>query len=101
MKIVHILTSIVLSSVLAGALHAEPGNEPANAFKERASAQIAERFKRGDVNGDGRLTRDEARNSMPRVYENFDQIDLEKTGYVTLEQIKQFSAALMAERKKQ
>lgn len=57
----------------------------AESFRDR---QIDERFAAADKNKDGKLTLDEARAGMPRVAENFDRIDTQKRGYVTLEQIK-------------
>jgi Ca2+-binding EF-hand superfamily protein len=101
MRTIHLLAAASLLASLSGTLYAEPAGENASAFRERASAQIGERFRRGDANGDGKLSREEARTAMPRVYENFDRIDTEKIGYVTLDQIKQFSARLMAERRNQ
>jgi hypothetical protein len=57
-------------------------------------AQMAEqRFKAADKDGDGKLTRDEARAGMPRVHSNFDKIDTGKLGFVTLAQVKAAMAA--------
>ncbi|MCO4865504.1 EF-hand domain-containing protein [Cupriavidus sp. WGlv3] len=53
----------------------------------QAEAFIAERFKAADANHNGKLTRDEAQAGMPKVYENFDKIDVKKQGYVTERQI--------------
>lgn len=50
--------------------------------------EVAKRFAAADKNGDGRLTRDEAKAGLPRVAKNFDTIDKEKKGYVTLDEIK-------------
>jgi len=57
----------------------------AESFRDR---QIDERFAAADKNKDGKLTLDEARAGMPRVADNFDRIDTQKRGYVTLDQIK-------------
>ena len=51
------------------------------------------RFHKADVNGDGQLTREEAKNGMPRVYQHFSEIDTENKGYVTLAQIASFIEA--------
>lgn len=48
---------------------------------------VDKRFAESDKNSDGRLDRTEAE-AMPRVLANFDKLDAEKTGYVTLAQIK-------------
>lgn len=50
--------------------------------------QIDERFAKADKNQDGKLTREEAQAGMPKVAANFDKIDTQKKGYVTVDQIK-------------
>lgn len=49
--------------------------------------EIAERFAKCDVNHDGKLTPEEAKGCMPRVYEHFSYIDSAGKGYVTVAQI--------------
>ena len=51
------------------------------------SQEIIERFTKCDKNKDGKLTKDEAKDCMPRVYNNFSYIDSGNKGYVTLAQI--------------
>lgn len=63
---------------------------------EQLKTQLVQRFKQADTNGDGRLSRDEARNGMPRVYQHFDEIDASKQGFVTVEEIESFVAAKAA-----
>ena len=50
-------------------------------------AKLKERFAAADKNGDGKLTRDECAAGMPRIYKGYDQIDADKKGYITLDQI--------------
>ncbi len=50
-------------------------------------ARSQERFKQADVNGDGRISREEAEKGMPGVARRFDQIDANKDGVVTLEEL--------------
>ena len=50
--------------------------------------QIDERFAAADTNHDGQLTLAEAQAGMPRVAANFDKIDADKSGTVTLAEIK-------------
>jgi len=66
---------------------------------QQAMAQLEQRFKNADANGDGQLTKEEAKGKMPRVYQHFDEIDTGKKGYLTLDDIKQFGAQAMAQRK--
>jgi Ca2+-binding EF-hand superfamily protein len=49
--------------------------------------EIAERFAKCDVNKNGKLTREEAKDCMPRIYNNFDYIDSGNKGYVTVAEI--------------
>jgi len=60
----------------------------------KQDAMVEARFKAADKDGDGRLTRDEAEAGMPRVAKNFDRIDKDHKGYVTLNEIKAALAAL-------
>jgi Ca2+-binding EF-hand superfamily protein len=53
--------------------------------------RIEEKFKAADVNHDGKLTLEEAKSGMPRVAKAFDKIDVEKRGYITLEQLQAFA----------
>ncbi|MGH8621443.1 MAG: hypothetical protein ACREUB_04670 [Burkholderiales bacterium] len=50
-------------------------------------ARAEERFRKADANGDGRLTREEARKGMPQVARDFDRIDANKDGMVTKEEL--------------
>jgi hypothetical protein len=61
----------------------------ANPEKCRAEAQARneQRFKKADANGDGRLSREEAKKSMPQLARDFDRIDANKDGQVTKEEL--------------
>ncbi len=62
---------------------------PMSASADNASRnqEIAERFAKCDTNRDGKLTRDEAKGCMPRIYSHFDYIDPSKKGYLTVAEI--------------
>ncbi len=49
--------------------------------------EIAERFAKCDLNHDGKLTLEEAKGCMPRIYNNFSYIDSTNKGYVTVAEI--------------
>ena len=66
-------------------LMAAPNLYASESFRDR---QIDARFAAADKNQDGKLTLEEAQQGMPKVAANFDKIDTQKRGYVTLEQIK-------------
>ena len=59
----------------------------AQAEDSAKAKEIAVKFKAADKNADGQLSLEEAKAGMPRVAKGFDKIDVEKKGYVTLEQI--------------
>jgi len=49
--------------------------------------EIVERFAKCDINHDGKLTQDEAKGCMPRIYDHFSVIDSGNKGYVTVAEI--------------
>jgi len=57
---------------------------------ERAMQQLQARFAAANTTHDGKLTQAQAAQGMPLVAQNFDQIDTQKAGYITLPQIEQF-----------
>ena len=65
----------------------------AQLFGGSIDSMIDKRFKEADKNKDGKLTLDEAKEGMPRVAKNFEQLDAERRGYVTVEQIKKAVAS--------
>jgi Ca2+-binding EF-hand superfamily protein len=67
---------------------------------EKAKEKIEEKFKAADTNHDGKLSKDEAKTGMPKVYEHFDEIDTGKTGFVTLQQVEAEVAKMAKERRK-
>ncbi len=46
--------------------------------------KLKERFTAADKDGDGKLTKDEAKAGMPFVYKHFEEIDKAHTGAVTM-----------------
>jgi Ca2+-binding EF-hand superfamily protein len=55
-------------------------------------AEVEARFKAADKNGDGKVTLEEAKTTMPRVAMAWEKIDVDKKGYITLEQLLIISA---------
>jgi len=49
--------------------------------------EIKQRFAKCDKNHDGKLTKEEAKGCMPRIYDHFDYIDSAGNGYVTVAEI--------------
>ena len=81
----------ILSGALALALVSVLGVSAAQTIDAATQAKLTEletRFKDADKNADGKLTLQEAKDGMPRIADAFSHIDVEKKGYVTLDQIK-------------
>lgn len=78
---------LVLSATLVGCARSQ-GPRAA-----QMSQELQRRFALADRNADGRLDREEARTGMPRVYSNFDAIDTGRTGFITLDQLRQYAGA--------
>ena len=81
----------IISSALAVALVALSSVSAAQTIDPATQAKLTEletRFKAADKNADGKLTLQEAKDGMPRIADAFGHIDIEKKGYVTLDQIR-------------
>jgi len=59
----------------------------AHADNSVRNKEIADRFASCDKDRDGKLTKQEAKGCMPRVYNHFSDIDTDNKGYVTVSQI--------------
>ena len=81
----------IISSALALALVVLSSVGAAQTIDPSLQAKLTEletRFKAADKNADGKLTLQEAKDGMPRIADAFSHIDIEKKGYVTLDQIR-------------
>src|ERR1700675_2844432 len=76
MRYVILLTTLGLASAASIAFAAPEGPG-------------AERFKQADTNGDGKISRDEAK-ALPRVLKNFDAIDANHDGQITADELRAF-----------
>lgn len=95
-------SATLFTLALAGTLVAAPlaAQAQANAARlQKLNDALTKRFNAADANGDGKLSHDEAKAKMPRVYDSFDDIDTSGQGYVTLQQLKQYLASQAAERR--
>jgi Ca2+-binding EF-hand superfamily protein len=89
--------SLCLATLLAASPQAALAANPERAA--RAAAELKKRFAAADTNGDGRLTREEAKDKMPMVYSHFDEIDTAHTGSVSLADIVAYARTQQASRK--
>ncbi len=80
------LTALFGAAVLANAVKPIPS-------VPTEDQEVVTRFKAADKNGDGKLTLEEAQSGMPRVAMAWDKIDVNKKGYITLEQLLMIVAA--------
>lgn len=83
--------------LLAGVACAQTAT-PDTARTDALRSELKQRFASADTNGDGRLSRDEAKSGMPRVYRNFDAIDSAHAGSITLAQIEAYVASQRGKR---
>lgn len=67
--------------------------------RQEARARMEGRFKKADADGSGGLSRAEAEKAMPMVARHFDEIDANKDGQVTLEEIEAARKARQAARR--
>ncbi|HOB63031.1 MAG TPA: EF-hand domain-containing protein [Candidatus Competibacteraceae bacterium] len=87
-----------LSLIVATVALASVGSVSAASRQERLEQELQQRFIAADVNHDGLLTTAEANGRMPYVYNHFALIDEDKNGLVSMEDIRVFIVAQMANR---
>lgn len=90
---------LFLCIVSAGAFAQGVGMPDAGGVRaERAVQQMQARFASANTTRDGKLTREQAAAGMPMVASHFDEIDVQRNGYVTLPQIEGFARQRMMSR---
>jgi opacity protein-like surface antigen len=90
--------AILLACALSLAAAAAPAQAADAGRARKAMGELQKRFAAADANGDGRLTKDEAKGHMPLVYQRFDEIDTAHAGSVTLAEIAAFARSQRAAR---
>jgi Ca2+-binding EF-hand superfamily protein len=78
-------TRLVTSALLAASLLASSATIAAEAAPRNLKT-VSAMFALADQNGDGRLTRDEAKGRLPLTYANFERIDAARRGSIGFEQ---------------
>jgi hypothetical protein len=96
------LAAAGLLAVLTPALSSAWAQEPPPPPSETAppSHPLRDRFAAANITHDGRLTREQAEaGGLRMVAKNFDAIDINHHGYVTLEDVKAFAQSRRATRR--
>lgn len=92
--------TLALAFTLAGtAAFAQDAGGDRAARMQQMAGEMQKRFAAADANGDGKLTKDEAKGKMPYVYKHFDEIDAAHSGAITLADIAAFAKAKQSARK--
>ncbi len=97
--------SLKLASVLliagfgASAAFAQTPPEPPKGDRGDRAAKMHERIKAADKDGDGKISRTEAV-ALPRIAKHFDEIDTNKDGFLSKEEMKAFHDKRAANRPK-
>ena len=79
----------ILFAATTSAFAQAPADAPKGEKGDRAH-KMHERLKAADKNGDGKISREEANASLPRMAKHFDDIDTNKDGFITREEMKAF-----------
>ena len=67
-----------------------PGGMPSGGVapnRQPSDQQVTQQFQAADANGDGKLSKEEAKTGMPGVYRNFERIDTKAQGFITQEDL--------------
>ena len=94
---VALITTLLGLSIGASAAFAQT---PAEHPKGERAHKMHERLKAADKDGDGKISRAEAA-ALPRIAKHFDEIDANKDGFITREELKAFHEKRVALKQKQ
>jgi hypothetical protein len=90
----RLLHALLLLPLLGGPVFAQSGGAPDAEHHARRSAQ--QHFSDANITHDGRLTLDQATANYKSIAKSFQQIDVNRHGYVTFDDIKAWKAAKKA-----
>jgi Ca2+-binding EF-hand superfamily protein len=80
-------TSLIATLLALTSASVAYAQAPADAPKGERAQKMLERIKAADTNSDGKISREEANASLPRIAKNFDTIDANKDGFVTMDEL--------------
>ena len=85
---IAVVTALLSASIGASSAFAQaPAQAPTDAPKGERAHKMHERMKAADKDGDGKISRAEAV-AMPRLAKHFDEIDTNKDGFLSKEELK-------------
>ena len=65
--------------------------QPTQPAETKGPMTLRRLFARADKNGDGRVTKEEAKGTLPITYASFAEIDIDKRGWISFEQFMAFT----------
>lgn len=90
----RIATATMIAMLALGST-AQAQDTPKADKSAKAVKALEDRFAAADKDHDGKLTKTEADAGMPRLAKNFDKVDADKKGFVTLDEVKTYAAKNM------
>ena len=90
------ITALISAGLGVSAVFAQT---PVTPPKGEHGHKMHERFKVADKDGDGKISREEAV-ALPRLAKHFDEIDTNKDGFITKEEMRAFHEKRMAQKTK-
>lgn len=87
LTVTAIATSLGIFST-AFAFAQTPADPAKSEKREQRASHMQERLKAADKNGDGKISREEATASLPKLSKHFDQIDANKDGFISKDEMK-------------
>ncbi len=89
-KVNYAFVAVLLSAGIgASVVFAQTPIEPPKGERGDRAQKMHERLKAADKDGDGKISRAEAV-ALPRIAKHFDEIDTNKDGFITREEMKAF-----------
>jgi Ca2+-binding EF-hand superfamily protein len=73
------------------ATQGHPQAQPTQPATTREPMTLRKLFAWADMNGDGRLTKDEAKGHLPITHASFEQVDTDKHGWISFDQFLAFT----------
>ena len=73
------------------ATQGQPQAQPTQPAATQGPMTLRKLFARADKNGDGKVTKDEAKGPLPITHASFEQIDTDKRGWISFDQFMAFT----------